>query len=300
MRHATFRQLEIFEAIARHLSFTRAADTLHLTQPTVSMQIKKLSDTVGEPLLHQVGKRIELTETGQSLAVAARDIFAVLERFEEDQAARSGLQRGRLRLASVTTASYFAPKLLGEFSRRYPGIEVSLRVCNREQLIASFNARLDELYILGTPPEEAALVATAFQENPLVPIAAPDHPLANASGISLATLASQRWLLRENGSGTRKAVERLFAQHGLSLQPRLELGSNEAIKHAVLAGLGISALSRQVLDLHPPGQFAVLDVEGFPIRSHWYVARNSAAPVSAAASAFERFLVEQSTPSALA
>ncbi len=295
MRHATFRQLEIFESIARHLSFTRAAETLHLTQPTVSMQMKKLADGVGEPLVHQVGKRIELTETGQALAVAARDIFAVLERFEEDRAARRGLQRGRLLLAAVTTASYFAPRLLGEFARLHPGIEVSLRVCNREQLIASLNDRLDELYILGTPPEGAALVATPFMENPLVPIAAPDHPLAGRHDIGLAELADQAWLLREPGSGTRKALEALFTAHGLRIHPRLELGSNEAIKQAVLAGLGISALSRQALDLHPPGQFAILDAEAFPIRSHWFVARSADAPHSAAAHAFERYLLDRAS-----
>lgn len=297
MRHATFRQLEIFEAIARHLSFTRAAETLHLTQPTVSMQIKKLADSVGEPLVHQTGKRIELTETGQALAVAARDIFAVLERFEGDMAARRGLQRGRLRLAAVTTASYFAPRLLGEFARLHPGIEVSLRVCNREQLIASLNEHLDELYILGTPPEDAALIATPFMDNPLVPIAAPGHPLAGKRRISLHELAEQAWLLRESGSGTRKAVEARFADSGLTLSPRLELGSNEAIKQAVLSGLGISALSAQALDLHPPGQFAVLDAEGFPIRRQWYIARPSGAPHSTAASAFERYLLAGRTVS---
>ncbi len=292
MRHATFRQLEIFEAIARHLSFTRAAETLHLTQPTVSMQMKKLADSVGEPLVHQTGKRIELTETGQALAVAARDIFTVLERFEDDMAARRGLRRGRLRLAAVTTASYFAPRLLGEFARRHPGIEVSLRVCNREQLIASLNEHLDELYILGTPPEDAALVARPFMENPLVAIAAPDHPLAGRHRIGLAELAEQPWLLRESGSGTRKAVEKLFAQRGITIHPRLELGSNEAIKQAVLAGLGISALSKQALDLHPTGQFAILDAEDFPVRRHWFIARPAGAPHSAAASAFERFLLD--------
>lgn len=299
MRHATFRQLEIFETIARHLSFTRAADALHLTQPTVSMQMKKLADSVGEALVHQTGKRIELTETGHALARAARDIFAVLERFEADLSARRGLSRGRLRLAAVTTASYFAPRLLGEFAHRHPGIEVSLRVCNREQLLASLNERLDEIYILGTPPEGAALSARPFMANPLVAISGPGHPLARRSHIALSELAEEHWLLREPGSGTRKAVERKFAERGLTLHPRLELGSNEAIKQAVLAGLGISVLSRQALDLHPPGQFAILDVEAFPIQRHWYVARPLDAPRSAAANAFEDYLLTRAPDSAI-
>ncbi|MFN3984780.1 MAG: LysR substrate-binding domain-containing protein [Rhodocyclaceae bacterium] len=292
MRHATFRQLEIFEAIARHGSFTRAAEALYLTQPTVSMQIKKLTDVAGTTLFEQVGKRIVLTEAGQDLAHAARDIFAILERFEMTVAERQGLKRGRLRLVAITTASYFAPRLLGAFCQRYPGIEVSLRVSNREQVLASMADNLDDLYILGQPPEDVDLVALPFMENPLVVIAAPDHPLARGGQASLAQLAAEPWLMREAGSGTRKAIERLFAAHDLEIRPRLELGSNEAIKQAVLAGLGISALSSQALDLHPVGQFAIVPAEHFPIRRHWHVAYPAARTPSPAARSFVAFLMD--------
>lgn len=292
MRHATFRQLEIFEAIARHGSFTRAADALHLTQPTVSMQIRKLTDTVGTPLFEQIGKRISLTEAGQDLAHAARDIFGILDRFDMNVAERQGLKRGRLRLVAITTASYFAPRLLGEFSRRYPGIEVSLRVTNREQVLASIADNLDDVYILGQPPEDIDVTSTPFMDNPLIVIAAPEHPLAQFENIPLARLAEEPWLMREAGSGTRKAIERLFDQHGLVIRPRLELGSNEAIKQAVLAGLGISALSSQALALHPPGQFAILDVDHFPIRRHWYAAYPAGRELSPAARAFMAYLLE--------
>jgi DNA-binding transcriptional LysR family regulator len=292
MRHTTFRQLEIFEAIARHGSFTRAADTLHLTQPTVSMQIRKLTDTVGVPLVEQIGKKIVLTDAGQDLALTVREIFAILDRYEMRVAERRGMKRGRLRLVAITTASYFAPRLLGEFGRRYPGIEVSLRVTNREQVLASIAENLDDLYILGQPPEDIDVVATAFMDNPLIAIAAPDHPLARDTAIPLARLATEPWLMREAGSGTRKAIERLFAQHGLEIRPRLELGSNEAIKQAVLAGLGISALSSQALNLHQPGQFAVLDAEGFPILRHWYVVFPAAREPSPVARSFLDFLLE--------
>lgn len=292
MRHATFRQLEIFEAIARHGSFTRAADALHLTQPTVSMQIRKLTDTVGTPLFEQIGKRIILTDAGHDLALAAREIFGVLDRFEMTVAERRGLKRGRLRLGAITTASYFAPRLLGEFGRRYPDIEVSLRVTNREQVLASIGDNLEDLYILGQPPEDIDVVSTPFMENPLVVIAAPDHPLAREHDIPLLRLAVEPWLMREEGSGTRKAIERLFGEHRLTVTPRLELGSNEAIKQAVLAGLGISALSRQALDLHPPGQFAILDAEHFPIRRHWYAAYPAGRALSPAARAFMAYLLE--------
>ncbi len=293
MRHATFRQLEIFEAIARHGSFTRAAEALHLTQPTLSMQVRKLTETVGTPLFEQVGKRIILTDAGHDLALAAREIFGVLDRFEMTVAERQGLRRGRLRLVAITTAAYFAPRLLGEFSRLHPNIEVSLHLTNREQVLARMAEHLEDLYLLGQPPEDIDVVSTAFMENPLVVIAAPGHPLAQTRGIGLARLASEPWLMREEGSGTRKAIERLFAAHELSLTTRLELGSNEAIKQAVLAGLGISALSRQALDLHPPGQFAILDAESFPIRRHWHAAYPAGRTLSPAARAFMAFLLER-------
>jgi len=258
----------------------------------VSMQVRKLTDAIGVPLVEQVGKKIVVTEAGQDLALAARDIFAILDHFEMRVAERRGLQRGHLRLVAITTASYFAPRLLGEFGRRYPGIELSLRVTNREQVLASIAENLDDLYILGQPPDDIEVVATPFMDNPLVVIAAPDHPLAGERAISLARLAAEPWLMREAGSGTRKAIERLFAAQGLEIRPRLELGSNEAIKQAVLAGLGISALSSQALNLHQSGQFAILDGEGFPILRHWYAAFPAGREPSPVARSFLEFLLE--------
>ncbi len=291
MRHATFRQLEIFEAIARMGSFTRAAETLYLTQPTVSMQMKKLTDSVGVPLVEQAGKRVHLTDAGRKLAQASREIFDILDRFEMSVAEHQGLKKGRLRLMVISTASYFAPRLLGEFAKRHPGIEFSLAVTNRERVLASISDKLDDLYFLGQPPEDLDVIAQPFMENPLVLVAAPDHPLAGQRGIPLARLAEEPWLMREAGSGTRKAVERLFASHGLDLQPRMELGSNEAIKQAILAGLGISALSRHALTLNPPDQFAILDAEGFPILRQWYAVFPANRQLSVVARAFLDFLL---------
>lgn len=271
MRHrTTFRQLEIFEAIARLGSFTRASEELHLTQPTISMQMKKLTDSVGIPLLEIVGKKVVLTDAGRELVKASREIFAILDRYTMAVAEWQGLRRGRLRLAAISTAAYFAPRLLGEFSRSHPGIEVTLRVSNREQVLTSLAEGLDDVYILGQPPEGVEVVAQPFMDNPLVVLAAPDHPLTQVRQIPLRRLAEEPWIMREPGSGTRMAIERLFAAHGLKLRVRLELGGNEAIKQAILAGLGISVLSRHTLVLHPPGQFAILDVQGFPIRRQWY------------------------------
>ncbi len=293
MRHTTFRQLEIFEAIARLGSFTRASEELYLTQPTVSMQMKKLTDIVGSPLVEQVGKRVLLTEDGRELAQASREIFAILDRFTMSVAQRRGLEKGQLRLMAITTASYFAPRLLGEFSKQHPGIEVSLRVTNKEQVLASMADNLDDLYLLGTPPEEVDVVATPIVDNPIVVLAAPDHALAGEKKLTLARLAEEPWIMREAGSGTRKAIERLFHDHGLDIRPRLELGSNEAIKQAILAGLGISALSCHALTLHQPGQFAVLDAESFPIQRHWYAVYPAGRRMSVVARAFLDYLLDQ-------
>jgi len=298
--HTTFRQLEIFEAIARLGSFTRASEELYLTQPTVSMQMKKLTDIVGAPLVEQVGKRVLLTEDGRELAQASREIFAILERFTMSVAERQGLERGRLKLMAITTASYFAPRLLGEFSKLHPGIEVSLRVTNKEQVLASMADNLDDLYLLGAPPVEIDVVATPIMDNPIVVLAAPGHPLAGEKQLTLARLAQEPWVMREAGSGTRTAIERLFRDHGLEIRPRLELGSNEAIKQAILADLGISALSCHALTLHQPDQFAVLEVEGFPILRHWYAVHPAGRQISTVARAFLDFLLTQRDTSSCA
>ncbi|PIX97914.1 MAG: LysR family transcriptional regulator [Hydrogenophilales bacterium CG_4_9_14_3_um_filter_63_34] len=295
MLHLTLRQLQVFESAARHLSLSRAAEELHLSQPGVSMQLKKLAEAVGHPLLEQTGKRINLTEQGQELVSTAREILGAVVRYEHSLVARRGLSGGSLRIVAITTASYFVPRLLGEFSKRHPGVKVFLRVTNREQVLSSLAAGLDDLYILGQPPEGLAVTAIPFLKNPLVVLAAPDHPLAGHKAIPVARLAEEPWLLREPGSGTRLAVERLFADRGFQLSPRMELGSNEAIKQAVLAGLGISVVSRHTLSLHAPGQFALLDAEGFPIPRQWYAVYPAGRQRSVVARTFLDFLLSDGT-----
>lgn len=291
MRHATFRQLEVFEAIARLGSFTRAAEELHLTQPTVSMQIKKLTRAVGLPLLEQVGKRNYLTDAGRALHGFTRELLDHFARFEMTLADMKGLKQGRLKLAVVTTAKYFAPRLLGPFCQKYPGIEVSLKVSNRERVLERLADNRDDLYILGQPPEDADVVAEPFLENPLVVLAPANHPLAGKKKISLKRLADEPFLLREPGSGTRAATEKVFAARGLKPKVRMELGSNEAIKQAIMGGLGVSVLSRHTLALDAPmGQLAILDVEGFPIERYWYVAYPSGKQLSVVARTFFDYL----------
>ncbi len=291
MLHLTIRQLKIFEAVARQLSITRAAEELHLSQPAVSMQMKKLADVVGQPLMEQEGKRVRLTAAGEELAISAREVITSLKRFELGLVARKGLAGGYLRLAAITTATYFVPRLLGEFAKLHPGVKVSLRVVNREQALESLAAGLEDIYVLGQPPVNMPITAQPFMDNPLVVIAAPDHPLARKRNIPLERLIEEPWLMREEGSGTRKAVERLFASQGLALAPRMELGGSEAIKQAVLAGLGISVLSRHSLALHSPDQFAILDAKGFPIRRQWHAVYPAERPLTVVARTFLDFLL---------
>jgi len=291
MRHTTFRQLEVFEAIARLGSFTRAAEELFLTQPTISMQAKKLAETVGLPLFEQIGKKVFLTDAGRELHATCREIFKHLSHFEMTAADLKGLKQGTLRLAVVTTAKYFAPRLLGPFCQKYPGIQVSLKVSNRERVLERLADNQDDLYILGQPPEELDAVAEPFLDNPLVVLAPAGHPLAGKRKIPLARLAQEPFLLREPGSGTRKALERLFADHGLTIKMRMELGSNEAIKQAIVGGLGVSVLSRHTLALDAPlGQLAILDVAGFPIERQWYVAYPAGKQLSIVARTFLDYL----------
>ncbi len=291
MRHSTLRQLEVFESIARLGSFTRAAEELFLTQPTVSMQIKKLTDEVGLPLFDQIGKKIYLTEAGRKLYQTCHSVFEHFEHFEMAVADMKGLKAGKLKLAVVTTAKYFAPRLLGMFCKQYPGIDVSLKVTNREHALERLINNQDDLYILGQPPKEIDTVSEAFLDNPLVVLAPVDHPLVNKKKISLKRIAEEPFLLREQGSGTRIATERIFSKHELKLNIRMELGSNEAIKQAVISGLGLSILSRHTLALDTPfGQLAVLDVVGFPIERHWHYAYLSDKKLSVVAEAFLGYL----------
>jgi DNA-binding transcriptional LysR family regulator len=294
MRHVSLRQLKVFEAVARHLSFTQAAEELFLTQPTISMQIKKLTDEVGLPLYEQIGKRIHLTDAGRELYTASRDILNRLEQLDMTYSEMKGVKKGRLRLTVVTTAKYFAPELLGLFCQQYPGIEVALKVANREEALARLTDNEDDLYILGQPPEELDVESVPFLENPLVVLARKDHPLAREKHISLKRLAEEPFLVREPGSGTRQAFERLMKKHGHKLIVKMEIGSNEAIKHAVAGGLGLAVLSHHSINLDTrSGVLTVLDVQHFPIERYWYIAHPRAKQLSVVARAFLDFLHER-------
>ena len=294
MKYATFRQLWVFDAIARLGSFTRAAEEMHLTQPTLSMQVRKIAASVGFPLFEQVGKKIYLTDAGRALQELCREVFEAVARFEMTIAALKGLKRGRLRLAVVSTAEYFLPRLLGPFSNDHPGVEFALEVLNRERIIERLKANADDLYVFGFPPDDVEVDAIKFMENPLVVVAPHGHPLERERGIPLARLMAEPFLMREPGSGTRSAVERFFTEKGVTPRVRMELGSNETIKQAVLGGLGVSVLSRHTIE-HASG-LTELDVQDFPLIRHWYLVRPRGKRSTVVVSAFCAYLARVTEP----
>jgi DNA-binding transcriptional LysR family regulator len=292
--HLTLRQLKVFESVARHLNYTRAAEELHLTQPAVSMQVKQLEGSLGAALFEQLGKRIHLTEAGKEVLGYARNISQQLDELEAVLNRQKGLAGGRLRVSVATTANYFVPAVLGSFSRRYPDITVSLDVTNRETLLRQLSENLVDLVIMGRPPAEADVEAEVFLENPLVIVAPPAHPLAREKKIPLKRLQEEIFLVREPGSGTRVAMERFFSERGMHLRTGMEVGSNEAIKQSVQAGLGLGLLSRatvaQELAL---GQLVLLDVAEFPIMRHWYMVHRRGKRLSPVARAFHDFVLSE-------
>lgn len=294
MKPVTLHQLQVFAVTARHRSFTRAAEELFLTQPTVSMQVKQLAKAIGLPLFEQVGKRLYLTPAGESLLKTCEDIFERLNQFEMTVADLKGLKQGRLSLTVVTTAKYFAPRLLGPFCQRYPAIDVALKVTNRERVLSRLNHNDDDLYIVSQPPEDADVQRHSFLDDGLVVLAPPHHPLVGKPNLHIKDLSQEPFLMREQGSGTRRMVEAFFSEHQVQVPVRMELGSNEAIKQAVTAGLGLSILSHHTLALERAlGQLAILDVQGFPLSRHWYVVYPTGKQLSVVAQAFLDYLLSE-------
>ena len=292
MIQATLHQLRVFETTARRGSFTKAAEELEITQPTVSSQVKQLSKAIGLPLFEQIGKQLYLTEAGQELLLTCHDIFERLDNFEMKIADFRGTKQGKLRLSVITTAKYFVPRLLGRFCEIYPDIDISLQVTNHQQIQRRMLENEDDLYILSQPPTEIDLKTQVFLDNPLVVIARNDHPLAHQRNIPLSALEEYPFIMREIGSGTRKAVQSLFQQYKINVRVRLELGSNEAIKQAIAGGLGISVLSQHTLRNNVNNELAILDVEHFPIERYWYAAYLNGKQLSVIAQTFLDYLIE--------
>ena len=290
LRHGTLPQLRVFEASARLGSFTRAAQELHMAQPTASVQIRKLTETVGLPLFEQMGNRIYLTDAGQRLYEGCRHVFDAFSLLDSMLSDMRELKSGQLRLAASSCCQYFAPRLLGEFTRGHPGVEVSLEIGNRHALLERLARNVDDLYIFAEAPPALDVVTQALLPNPLVVFARADHELARKRRIPFARLAQEPFLAREEGSGTRDVALHLFQEHGLSPAIRMQLGTDEAIREAIIAGLGVSILPRYTLALEAADpRLACLDVEGFPLENHWHLAYAQGKQLSAAARAFLDF-----------
>jgi DNA-binding transcriptional LysR family regulator len=272
LRHGMLPQLHLFATTARLGSFTRAAEELHMAQPTASVQMKKLAETIGVPLFEQVGKRLYLTDAGRRLDESCHEVFRAFTTLEESLAGMRALDSGRLRLAVSTTGMGFAPRLLGGFVALHPGIETSMQAHNRQTLVHRLANNEDDLYLFADAPEMEGVVAQELIPNPLVVLARDDHPLAHEKNIAFARLATEPFLIREEGSGARRITMRLFHERGLAPKIRMELGTNEAIKEAILAGMGVTIISRYTFGLDPESsRYACLDVEGFPLENHWYL-----------------------------
>jgi LysR family transcriptional regulator, low CO2-responsive transcriptional regulator len=295
VKQATFHQLQILEAIARHSSFTRAAEELNLTQPTVSQQMKQLTKLIGMPLVEQLGKKLYLTAAGKEVLAAANAITDRLQQLEGTLNDLQGLDKGRLSLATTTTAKYFVPRLLGTFHRQHPAIELQLNITNQAEVLARLARNEDDLYFTGRPPQDLDIELRPVLPNPLVVVAASNHPLAQETkAISLKRMAEEPFILRESGSGTRVIVEQFFAENRLDLNVVMEMSSNEAIKQGIVGGLGISVLSLHTLSLAVAGSpLTCLNVEGFPIQKRWYAVYPKGKQLSHAAQTFLDFLLNE-------
>jgi LysR family transcriptional regulator, low CO2-responsive transcriptional regulator len=299
MRRLTLRQFRIFDAVARHLSFSRAAEELHLSQPAVSMQVRGIEVILGLPLTEQLGKKIFLTEAGREVLHASQAITARLDDLQANLAQLRNLDSGSLNLAATSTVNAVATDILARFRGRHSAISIHLDVSNRAAVLGLLAANSVDLAIMGQVPEHLGLEAIRFMDNPLVVIAPPDHPLVGRKRIAVESLAAESFLVREAGSGTRGAMERFFAARGLEIRTSMEMSSNEAIKQAVQAGLGLGILSLQTLEMELAlKRLAVLAIEGFPIMRHWYVVHRADKRLSPAAQAFKDFVLAPVQPKA--
>lgn len=293
LRGVTLRQLRTFQTVARLSSFTAAARELHVTQPAISMQIRELEDACGNALYERIGRRVQLTAAGLELAACAQSIFDLLADTHERLDALAGLRAGTLKLGAISTAEYFTPALLAAFRDRHPGIAIEFTVGNREEIVRRMRDNEFDLAIMGRPPATPQTLAAPFADHPLVVVAAPDHALAAQADIPFARLAAEHFMLREAGSGTRAAMEELFAAHGLRVASSMELRSNETIKQAVIAGLGLALISAHTIGLElATGRLVILPVQGLPLARQWFVVHLAAKRLSPIATGFRQFLLE--------
>ena len=294
MRGITLRQLAVFAAVAKHASFARAAEELHLTQPAISMQIKELEGAVELPLFERAGRTVRLTMPGEYFLVYARRMLATLKEAGDAMAKLRGVQGGRMTIGMVSTAEYFLPRLVARFRSQHPAVEMRLAVGNREQLSRMLHDNDVDLAVMGRPPRELDTRGEPFAAHPLGIIASPEHPLAKRREIAPKTLDGEAFIVREPGSGTRAAMERFFRDQRVTPTPIMEMASNETIKQAVIANMGLAFVSLHTVALElAVGQLVMLDVVGLPLVRRWYIVNIQAKPLSPAAEAFRYFVLDQ-------
>ena len=290
----TFRQLRLFLALADTGSVSAAARVLHVTQPTASMQLKEITEAVGLPLYEVVSRKVYLTEMGHELARCARAIVGEWENFEQQADGLKGFTRGKLKVAVVSTAKYFIPRLLGTFCAKYPDLDISLEVLNRDGVVKRLEENLDDLYIMSQPPLNLDIEDEIFMPNPLVLVAPKASPLAKKKLIDIASLKDEQFIFREKGSGTRMTIDDHFKKLKFKPVVRLELGSNEAIKEAVIGGLGLAVLSKYSLsEASTQNEVAIVRCEDFPIESSWHIVRPKGKKLSPIATIFKKHLTDQ-------
>lgn len=294
MKNATLRQLKVFEAVARLSSYSRAADELHLTQPAVSTQIRKLEGHAGLPLFEQLGKKIYLTAAGTELL---HHSHLIIRQFEEAEAAMAhfkGVSGGRLNVAVISAGDYFLPSLLVEFARRHEGVEINLSVHNRGDLLTHLGDNLTDLAVMVRPPEDADTLAEPFAPHPYVIVAPRNHPLVGERAIPLARLVRERFIVREPGSDTRHSMADGLGRHHAQVNVALEVKSTETIKQAVIAGMGVAFLSGHTVSRElRDGSLTLLDVQGFPLMLNWYLVTRRNKRLAPVAQAFREFLLSE-------
>ncbi len=292
--HITMRQLQVFEAVARHLSFTRAAEELYLTQPAVSIQVRQLSEILDMPLFEQMGKKIFLTEAGHILFRHSQTMLNHLNEIQYDINLLRGVEGGRLKICIASTVNYFATRLLSRFCEKHKGIKISLEVINRQELIKRLEDNEPDLVLMGAPPESLNAEAVSFMDNPLIVIASPNHPMAERKKIPIKELSGETFVMRESGSGTRQAMKRVFDEHGVKPIPGIQVTGNEIVKQSVQAGLGLAMVSIHTVRLELELERLIsLDIQGFPVIRHWYIVYRRGKQLSQTAKVFIDFVLDE-------
>ena len=293
MKNATLRQLKIFEAVARLLSYSRAAEELHLTQPAVSTQVRKLEDHAGQALFEQLGKKVFLTAAGTELLHHCRSIIAQFAEAEAAMTQFKGVAGGKLNVAVISAGDYFFPRLLVEFAGRHEGVSLNLSVHNRADLLTHLADNLTDLAVMVRPPQDADTENEPFAPHPYVIVAAARHPLARERGITMARLLKEPFIVREQGSDTWQSMADGFGRNMARLNIAMQIKSTETIKQAVMAGMGLSFLSAHTVSRElRAGSLAVLDVQGFPLLLNWYVVQRRHKRLPPVAQAFKQFLLD--------